>query len=268
MHAKRNGYSFSYREVNFFRSSMDLLFEELQKANNKQKQTIVLCGSSENVKKLEALLIEKKIHYIVDEKLEKDIVPGVVVLTTGAISTGFESFDLNLLVISATELFTTKEKKKTRLSQSFKEGETVIFSDLKIGDFVVHRTHGIGEYIGVNTIKADGITKDLTSIAENDADKKLFIEYKEINDNLSLYVYDAANYVNSVTNNNETITIASGEETEITIGSYSSIGNPTNIPIEINELEDFSSAAQMHCPPVEIKHRYTRKLFCPKASDG
>ena len=113
MHAKRNGYSFSYREVNFFRSSMDLLFEELQKANNKQKQTVVLCGSSENVKKLEALLIEKKIHYIVDEKLEKDIVPGVVVLTTGAISTGFESFDLNLLVISATELFTTKEKKKT-----------------------------------------------------------------------------------------------------------------------------------------------------------
>ncbi len=94
-----------------------------------------------------------------------------------------------------------------------------------------------------NYYTTDGITKDLTSIAENDADKKLFIEYKEINDNLSLYVYDAANYVNSVTNNNETITIASGEETEITIGSYSSIGNPTNIPIEINELEDFSSAA-------------------------
>ena len=30
MHAKRNGYSFSYREVNFFRSSMDLLFKEVQ----------------------------------------------------------------------------------------------------------------------------------------------------------------------------------------------------------------------------------------------
>ncbi len=186
MHAKRNGYSFSYREVNFFRSSMDLLFEELQKANNKQKQTIVLCGSSENVKKLEALLIEKKIHYIVDEKLEKDIVPGVVVLTTGAISTGFESFDLNLLVISATELFTTKEKKKTRLSQSFKEGETVIFSDLKIGDFVVHRTHGIGEYIGVNTIKADGITKDYIKVKYKDSDI-LYIPISSL-DNIRKYI--------------------------------------------------------------------------------
>ena len=43
MHAKRNGYSFSYREVNFFRSSMDLLFEELQKATIAEK-TIILLG--------------------------------------------------------------------------------------------------------------------------------------------------------------------------------------------------------------------------------
>ena len=42
MHAKRNGYSFSYREVNFFRSSMDLLFQKLQKAINSSKQTVIL----------------------------------------------------------------------------------------------------------------------------------------------------------------------------------------------------------------------------------
>lgn len=186
MHAKRNGYSFSYREVNFFRSSMDLLFEELQKANEKQKQTVVLCGSSENVKKLESLLLEKKIKYVIDEKLENEIVPGVVSLTTGAISTGFESFDLNLLVIVVTELFTTKEKKKTRLSQSFKEGETVIFSDLKIGDYVVHRTHGIGEYIGVNTIKADGITKDYIKVKYKDSDI-LYVPISSL-DNIRKYI--------------------------------------------------------------------------------
>ncbi len=91
-----------------------------------------------------------------------------------------------------------------------------------------------------NYYTTDGITADLTSIAANDADKTLFIEYKEINDGLSLYVYDAANYVNSVTNNNEIINIVSGEETEVIIGSYSCVGNPANIPITINEPEDFS----------------------------
>ncbi|MBP3463963.1 MAG: transcription-repair coupling factor [Clostridia bacterium] len=186
MHAKRNGYSFSYREVNFFRGSMDLLFEELQKANSKQKQTVVLCGSFENSKKLSKLLDEKKIKYLLDEKLENDIVPGVVVLTSGTISTGFESFDANLLVISACELFTSKEKKKTRLSQNFKEGETVIFSDLKIGDYVVHRTHGIGEYIGVNTIKADGVTKDYIKVKYKDGDI-LYIPTSSL-DNIRKYI--------------------------------------------------------------------------------
>ena len=48
MHAKRNGYSFSYREVNFFRSSMDLLFKEVQEAAG-NKTVAILCGNKENV---------------------------------------------------------------------------------------------------------------------------------------------------------------------------------------------------------------------------
>ena len=186
MHAKRNGYSFSYREVNFFRSSMDLLFEELQKANDKQKQTVVLCGNNDNIKKLSALLNEKKIQHVIDEKLEKEIVPGVVVLTTGTISNGFESFDLNLLLVTVEELFSGKEKKKTRMTQSFKEGETIIFSDLKIGDYVVHRTHGIGEYIGVNTIKADGVTKDYIKVKYKDGDI-LYVPTSSL-DNIRKYI--------------------------------------------------------------------------------
>ena len=186
MHAKRNGYSFSYREVNFFRSSMDLLFEELQKANKKSKQTVVLCGNYDNAKKLSKLLEEKNIKYTLDENLTTEIVPGVTFLTSGTISTGFESYDLNLLVISASELFVSREKKRTRLSQSFKEGETVIFSDLKIGDYVVHKTHGIGEYIGVNTIKADGVTKDYIKVKYKDNDI-LYVPISSL-DNIRKYI--------------------------------------------------------------------------------
>ena len=63
---------------------------------------------------------------------------------------------------------TDKEKKtykpRTRNSVEFRTAEKVTFSDLKIGDYVVHKKHGIGQYIGVNTIKADGITKDYIKI--------------------------------------------------------------------------------------------------------
>ena len=44
------------------------------------------------------------------------------------------------------------------------EGEKVVFADLKVGDYVVHKNYGIGIFIGVNTITADGTTKDYIKI--------------------------------------------------------------------------------------------------------
>jgi len=177
MHAKRNGYSFSYREVgysfsyrevNFFRSSMDLLFKELQEAIKVGKTTVILGGSPDNMKKLSDVLAE---HDIQSDCLDidDDLALGRVNILPGALSSGFENYDLNIFVVSLSEIFETKKKRK-RLPSSFKEGETIIFSDLKEGDFIVHKTHGIGEYLGVNTIKADGITKDYIKLRYKDDD--------------------------------------------------------------------------------------------------
>ena len=170
MHAKRNGYSFSYREVNFFRSSMDLLFQELQEAISRGKQTVILGGSSESCRKLSNLLLEKEIPNVYTDFLEDDLTLGVVNITPGAFSAGFEFYDANLLLISTEELFDYKPPKRLRQSQAFKEGEVVVFSDLKEGDYVVHKAHGIGRYLGVNTIKADGIIKDYIKIEYKDGD--------------------------------------------------------------------------------------------------
>ena len=162
MHAKRNGYSFSYREVKFFRGSMDLLFKEIQEAINAGRQTVVLGGSPENSKKVSDALAE---HDLPNDciKIDDELALGRVNVLPGALSSGFENYDLNLYVVSAEEFFETAPKRK-RLPTAFKEGETVIFSDLKIGDYIVHKTHGIGQYIGVNTIKADGVIKDYIKI--------------------------------------------------------------------------------------------------------
>ena len=157
MHAKRNGYSFSYREVNFFRSSMDLCFKEIQQAQHDKKTIVILTGNKDNTKKVKDLLLEKL------ENLNN------ITVKEGELSSGFECYDFNLLVICVKELFAVPQKRK-KLSQDFKQGETVIFSDLKIGDYVVHKTNGIGVFIGVNTIKADGVTKDYIKIKYKDDD--------------------------------------------------------------------------------------------------
>ncbi len=185
MHAKRNGYSFSYREVNFFRSSMDLLFEEIQKASLDKKTVILLGGSLENSKKLVENLKQRDIPNYLVENSDIDITPGVVIVTTGVISNGFEAFDFNLLLISGEELFAPPKKRKI-VSTAFKQAESVVFSDLKPGDYVVHRTNGIGQFMGVNTIKADGIIKDYIKIKYRD-DDVLYIPTNQL-DNIRKYI--------------------------------------------------------------------------------
>ena len=130
MHAKRNGYSFSYREVNFFRSSMDILFEELQKATIENKTVILLGGSLDNCKKLLDILSQREIAHKFIDKQNIEITPGVVYVTQGVISAGFEAYDFNLLVISGEELFVPPKKRKP-LSSAFKQGEKIVFDDLK-----------------------------------------------------------------------------------------------------------------------------------------
>ncbi len=77
-------------------------------------------------------------------------------------------------------------KPRTRRSAEFREAEKITFSDLKIGDYVVHRTNGIGQYIGVNTIKADGITKDYIKIKYS-GDDVLYIPTNSL-DNVRKYI--------------------------------------------------------------------------------
>lgn len=130
MHAKRNGYSFSYREVNFFRSSMDLCLQEIQKAVLAKKVVLVLGGNSENSQKVYEWLLEREVKCVYEKSGTVPTTPGVVVVTSGALSAGFESFDFSILVISLAEVFTPSKPRKA-ITTTFKQGETVAFSDLK-----------------------------------------------------------------------------------------------------------------------------------------
>lgn len=174
MHAKRNGYSFSYREVNFFRSSVDLCVKEIQAAQKSNKTVIILTGNKNN---------EKQLRKILEDKLGENLKN--IILEDGELSAGFECFDFKLLVISAQEIFVAP-KKKRKSSIEFKQGETIIFSDLKAGDYVVHKTNGIGQFIGINTIKADGITKDYIKIKYKD-DDVLYVPTNNL-DNIRKYI--------------------------------------------------------------------------------
>ena len=157
----------SYKEKNFYKSEIEILFKEILKAQEAKKKIYILAETKEKAKKICTLLDEQEIINKYEEKLNQTIIvkntESLVIVSVGKLSAGFECYDSNQLVITAQELV-EGEKRKTYKSSAFKQGEKVVFADLKVGDYVVHKNYGIGIFIGVNTIKADGTTKDYIKI--------------------------------------------------------------------------------------------------------
>ena len=156
-------YYFETREINFYNLQLDLLLADLVTYQKNKKKVVLLAGNEISAKKLCDILKENQINYKYEQEAE-NVKPGEIIVTIGGFSSGFENCDLNLIVISLQNNFEEPVKRKKKLSSTFKDSEKIVFADLKPGDIVVHQTHGIGQFIGVNTITADGVTKDYIKI--------------------------------------------------------------------------------------------------------
>jgi len=83
---------------------------------------------------------------------------------------GFESRDLQLAVITEKELFSRQSK--TRRRRRHHDGEKIAhFMDLRVGDYVVHVTQGIGRYMGVERLTIGDTARDYLLIQYAGEDK-------------------------------------------------------------------------------------------------
>lgn len=156
-------YYFETREINFYNLQLDLLLADIVIYQKNKKKVVLLAGNEISAKKLCNILKENQINYKYEREAE-NVKPGEIIVTIGGFSSGFENYDLNLIVVSLQNNFEEPVKRKKKLSSTFKDSEKIVFADLKPGDIIVHQTHGIGQFIGVNTITADGVTKDYIKI--------------------------------------------------------------------------------------------------------
>ena len=182
-------YNFVYKDKNYFKSETETLIKDINKAQAEAKKIYILVENQEKAKKICNLLDENKIINRFEAKLDKTIIVNsnsqVVTVSLGKLTSGFECFDINLLVISANEII-EGEKRKKHTSSAFKQGEKIVYADLKIGDHVVHSNYGIGIFVGVNTITADGTTKDYIKIKYH-GDDVLYVPTNQL-DSVRKYV--------------------------------------------------------------------------------
>lgn len=154
------------REINIYKNEISVL-RDIVNEKNKSK-ILILTDSNENSKKINE---EIPNSIIIKDLDDISINKGSIFITEGGISSGFENYDTDLVVLSSNDFFdSNKKKKKSKLNDSFKKSEKIIFADMKIGDIVVHKENGIGIFLGVQTIQNDGITKDYLRIKYRDDD--------------------------------------------------------------------------------------------------
>ncbi|MBC3803596.1 transcription-repair coupling factor [Acetobacterium fimetarium] len=114
------------------------------------------------LQKIEKLLTEAEIY-----RFTKDVMPGIQ-LVIGEINSGFEMPEERLVCVNQSEIIKESGRDKKRRKKKGRKIDS--FTQLNQGDFVVHDTHGIGIYRGIEQLKIDETRKDLMVIEyANDA---------------------------------------------------------------------------------------------------
>ena len=111
------------------------------------------------------------------EFAQKSFEPGVVNVTYGDLDHGFRFWDEEWLLLTENDIFGMQKRK--RLHTKNQGQQLQYFSDIKAGDYVVHKVHGIGRYIGVENVEVDGIHRDYLLLAYA-GDDKLYVPVEQV----------------------------------------------------------------------------------------
>lgn len=162
---------FSCKPVQQFYGQYDLMFSEFDRFRKQAYTMVVLASNPTRKKKIQDMLVDMQLPVSVDRTAE----PGIAVITSGDLSEGFELPYMKLAVITERELFKLRKEKPRRNQKKLSNAEKIkSYQELNIGDYVVHIHHGVGRYLGVETLEVNHIHKDYIKIQYKGTDQ-LFV---------------------------------------------------------------------------------------------
>ena len=141
-------YEINVRSIPSYNGRFAELTDDLKKYRERGWNVTLCCAS------------ETRAQNLRNELLDNDIICSVI---CAAVRSGFEYPDIKEALITETDIFGAK-KRKRRSKKRFAGDPIKSFTDLNVGDYVVHENHGIGIYQGIERIKSGGVEKDYMKI--------------------------------------------------------------------------------------------------------
>ncbi|MGX7775945.1 transcription-repair coupling factor [Streptococcus pluranimalium] len=167
-----------------FFNQFPLLVDEIHRYQKQKATILVQVDSQKSLDSLQETLKEYNLELLITDAQE--IIPHQAQFIIGNLSTGFYLADEKLVLITEREIFHKKIKRRARRSNISNAERLKDYNELEKGDYVVHQVHGIGKFLGIETLEIKGIHRDYLTIQYQNSDRiSLPIEQIE---SLSKYV--------------------------------------------------------------------------------
>lgn len=186
-------FSFDVKNVNSYQNSFELLIKDLTRWKKEGYRVILLSASRTRASRLASDLREYDLRaYCPDGGAAGDsgavqnggadggfasadtqashpkVKPGEIMVTYGSLHRGFEYPLLKFVYITEGDMFGVEKKKKRRKKTNYQGKAIQSFSELSVGDYVVHEEHGLGVYRGIEKVERDKVIKDYIKIEYGD----------------------------------------------------------------------------------------------------
>lgn len=159
------------KNVNSYQNSFEMLIKDLTRWKKEGCRVILLSASRTRASRLASDLREYDLRaYCPDgqEEEARKVKPGEILVTHGNLHRGFEYPLLKFVYITEGDMFGVEKKKKRRKKTNYQGKAIQSFSELAVGDYVVHEEHGLGIYRGIEKVERDKIIKDYIKIEYGD----------------------------------------------------------------------------------------------------
>ncbi len=197
-------FAFTVKNVNSYQNSFDILIKDLTRWKREGYRVVLLSASRTRASRLASDLRDYELRaYCPDvmggateepeegaaaagERNEAErgeqpeegrqmntsaelaVKPGEILVTYGNLHRGFEYPMLKFVVITEGDMFGTEKKKRKKKKSPYQGKKIASFSELAVGDYVVHEDHGLGIYRGIEKIERDRVTKDYIKVEYGD----------------------------------------------------------------------------------------------------
>ncbi|MCM1044061.1 MAG: transcription-repair coupling factor [Candidatus Gastranaerophilales bacterium] len=160
-------YDINARNAASYHNSFEALVKDLKLYRKRDYRVLLLSGSRTRAKRLAEDLRDQEIAAVYSEDPMREVLPGEVLTCYGYVGRGFEYPLLKFVVLTETDIFGA-EKKKKKKKKHYQGQKINDFNELKVGDYVVHETHGLGIYRGIEKVEVEKVVKDYIKIEYRD----------------------------------------------------------------------------------------------------